>query len=67
MTVKNKYHLRQQVFLITDPDQLPRFVTGIMIRDEHLLYYLTSGIEETPHFDFEISNTKNYKFGEVNE
>lgn len=64
MTIKNKFHIKQQVYLVTDPDQLPRFITGILVRDvDHFCYLLQGGTEESDHYEYELSNTKNYTFG----
>jgi hypothetical protein len=58
MTPAYKFNLKETVYLKTDPDQLPRIVTGILIRPSHVVYYLISGIEETGHYDFEITKEK---------
>lgn len=51
-----KFELGQCVYLKTDTEQLPRIVTGIVIRNKnYFLYYLTQSTIETTHFDYEIS------------
>ncbi|HRO70896.1 MAG TPA: hypothetical protein PK951_10965 [Chitinophagaceae bacterium] len=65
MTIKNKFHIKQQVFLKTDPEQYPRFITGIEIRDvDHFVYLLTGGTEDSTHYEYELSSSKNYTFGQ---
>lgn len=61
MDVETKYNIGDIVFLMTDTDQMSRIVTGILLRPNKLvLYYLTSGTNETIHYDFEIVQVKNY-------
>ena len=50
-----KYNIGQIVFLKTDSEQLCRMVTGIVIRDNYCLYYLTNCTIETAHYEIEIS------------
>lgn len=58
MLIDEKFEMGKIVYLHTDPDQLPRMVTGYVVRPYGLLEYkLTSGTEETNHFDLEISET----------
>jgi len=47
------------VYLITDPEQESRMVTGILIRDVGVYYYLSHGINETYHTGVEISREQN--------
>ncbi|MEY3499632.1 MAG: hypothetical protein RL308_1301 [Bacteroidota bacterium] len=58
--MKTKFNIEDIVFLITDVDQKPRIVTGLIIRKNSIIYYLTCGIDETTHYDFEIVKEKNY-------
>jgi hypothetical protein len=48
------------VYLITDPDQHPRMITGILIRPDVVLYMIALAGNETSHFACEISKEKNY-------
>ena len=57
--VEPKFKIEQIVFLKTDPDQSERMVTGYTVRKRSITYLLALGIEETCHFDFEISEEKN--------
>lgn len=54
----NKYSLSQIVYLITDPDQLPRIITAYTVRQNGLTYELSCGAGVSWHFDFEISKDK---------
>lgn len=54
----SKYQHGQIVYLKIDPEQLPRMVTGWIVRPQHIVYYLTCGAYETEHFDIEISPEK---------
>jgi len=47
------------VFLKTDSEQLPRIITGILMRPNNLLYYLSNGTNETQHYEIEISKEEN--------
>jgi len=59
MLTDSKFKIKQTVFLITDIDQHPRIVVGILVRDNSIQYELASGIECTWHYDFEITEEKN--------
>lgn len=48
------------VYLKTDFEQRERIVTGFEVRPNGLLYRLSLGWEETPHYDIEISEEKNH-------
>lgn len=50
-----KFNIGQTVYLKTDADQLERLVTGINIRPNGISYALTSGTNESYHYDFEIT------------
>lgn len=55
---KFKYDLGDIVYLITDPDQLERMVTGIRIRPSGVIYSITHSTLETDHYDIELSSKK---------
>lgn len=60
--MKKKYKVTDIVYLVTDPEQYQRIVTGIIERASHYTYLVSCGSdEETEHFDFELSDTKDYK------
>lgn len=52
------FSIGNEVYLKTDPDQLKRIVTGVMIRPNGISYGLTSSTIESWHYDFEISEDK---------
>lgn len=52
------HSIGETVYLITDLEQLPRIVTGIIIRPSDHMYLLSSGIEETRHYEIEITKQK---------
>jgi sporulation-control protein spo0M len=59
MTIKTKFNIGQVVYLRTDIEQEARIITGVIVRYSGVLYYLTCGTNETVHYDFEFSLTKN--------
>jgi hypothetical protein len=60
MEINNKFKLEQCVFLITDTEQSTRIITAIQISNAVLLYRLACGANDSWHFEFEISESKNY-------
>lgn len=60
MTINNKYHFGQIVYLLTDEEQKQRIVIGIKVNPGNtLLYYLGCAEDETIHAEIEISPEKN--------
>ena len=59
MIIENKYKIGQTVYLITDKEQETRFVTGIIIVPNGLIYIISFGANISEHYDFEISEEKN--------
>lgn len=53
-----KYKIGQEVYLKTDPEQFKRIVSGILIRKGHVVFYLICGVEETAHYDYEITTER---------
>lgn len=62
MIIDNKYEIRQTVYLKTDEEQLPRIITAIQVNPDGLKYAVINGIDETWHYEFELSLEKNYVF-----
>jgi hypothetical protein len=54
-----EYKIGDIVFLLTDPNQFERIITGILIRPDGIRYYLSHSTEETIHFNIEISKEIN--------
>ena len=52
------YQYGETVYLKTDTDQLPRMVTGYVLRLDSVIYYLSCGTSETMHYDIEITSEK---------
>ena len=52
------YKIGDVVYLKTDIDQRARIVTGIIIRQNYLVYKLSYNTDETDHYDIEISYEK---------
>lgn len=50
------------VFLKTDPDQRARIVIGIFIRPNGKSYYLSCGVEESFHYEIEMSTEPDIVF-----
>jgi hypothetical protein len=60
MKVANEYDIRQEVFLISDSEQLVRQVVYIVILDGGLIQYgLSCNGGVTDHYQFEITDSKN--------
>lgn len=53
-----RFCMRDVVYLKTDPDQLARIVTGVLIREDGIKYYLSCGMDETYHYGFEITKER---------
>jgi hypothetical protein len=53
-----KYKIGQLVYLRNDNQQIGRFVTGIIIRQTGISYGLSCNSDESWHYDFEISKTR---------
>lgn len=54
-----KFNISQVVYLKTDTDQSPRIVTGIQLRPSSAITYgVSSGAEETWHYDIELSDER---------
>lgn len=47
------------VFLKTDTEQAPRIITGILMRPNGFLYYLSNSTSESTHYEIEISKDLN--------
>jgi hypothetical protein len=61
MTVKTKFDIEQQVYIIVDAEQRPFLVVSIVILPNNLLQYNLSGPDgESSHYGFELSAEKIY-------
>ncbi|CAB5218622.1 hypothetical protein UFOVP211_42 [uncultured Caudovirales phage] len=59
ITREFKFSIGQIVYLRTDVEQLERIVIGYMILMGFVQYILMQGVEQTNHFDFEITPNRN--------
>ena len=59
MILSNKFQIRDKVYLVTDIDQKIRLITGLLVRDNSILYEVACGSETRWVCDFEISYEKN--------
>jgi len=57
--VELKFNAKESVYLRTDVEQLPRMVTGVLMRPSGILYELAQGDTLSYHQDFEISREEN--------
>lgn len=55
MVIENKFDIGDIVYLVTDPDQIRRIITGITIRPTGILYEVSLGATDSDHYDFELS------------
>lgn len=53
-----EFDLQELVYLKTDIDQSVRIVTGIYIIPGSVMYVLNCGSQESTHYGFEISRSK---------
>lgn len=60
MVVDNKFEIGQIVYLKTDAEQQDRMVVVIEIYKFGLMYRLNCGSVDSIHFEFEITNEKNF-------
>lgn len=60
---KPKFNVGEFVFLKTDPEQLERQVICIMDYGLLYQYILTCGVEQTNHFEYEVTTHRNVLLG----
>lgn len=60
ITIEVEHAIGDTVYLKTDPDQDGRIVLGYSIRKNELFYNLVFKADETTHYGFEISATRQY-------
>lgn len=59
MQIKTKYSIGNFVYVNTDPNQNHFLITGILIRPDSILYYLTYDSSEILVYEMEITLDKN--------
>jgi hypothetical protein len=55
LRIKNEFGITETVVLKTDPDQVMRIVTAIIITQGTLMYSLAYDSETSTHYGFEIA------------
>lgn len=58
MIIDNKFNIGDIVYLTTDIEQLPRVVISFTVSANGIIYNLTQGINESTHYNFEMSKEK---------
>lgn len=58
MIPKIEFKINTFVYLRSDPEQLKRLVTGILLFESATQYRLSCGTEETDHWTHEISKER---------
>lgn len=56
--VESKFNLNDLVYLVTDPDQKERIVTGILLVHNSMKFWISCGDTETCHYEPELSAEK---------
>jgi hypothetical protein len=59
MTIKTDFDEWEFVYIITDPEQRRRQITGITIRNQSVSYELSFGIDHSWHYGQELSREPN--------
>lgn len=57
--INTEFYFGDIVYLKTDPDQLERIITGIILRPIGCLYYVQHNTSETVHYDMEMTKEIN--------
>ncbi|MDB5288524.1 MAG: hypothetical protein JWR05_3473 [Mucilaginibacter sp.] len=55
MIVNAAFEYGETVYLKTDPEQRARIITGHIIRKESIIYYVSCGVDETTHYEIELT------------
>jgi hypothetical protein len=58
ITLLVSFLITDTVYLKTDPEQLPRIITAIVVRPQDIIYEVVSGKDLSNHYDFELSKEK---------
>lgn len=53
-----KFKIGETAYLRSDIDQRERFVTAVLVRQNHFMYELSFGSESSFHYGFEISKKR---------
>ena len=55
MLIDLEFEIGSFVYLKTDQEQQKRIVTSVLVTDKDIVYILNQGVEESRHYDYEIS------------
>lgn len=53
------FEIGQEVYFRTDPQQQPNLITGIMIKQDGILYEVSFVNQSSWHYSFELSSERN--------
>lgn len=57
--IDNKFEIGDRVYLVSDPDQHVRVITSLRVyKAGEILYTIVCGVQESHHYDFELSTEK---------
>lgn len=56
---RTKFAIGELVYLVTDADQSPRMITGIMLRPNSASYECSFGIVSSDHYEIELTREPN--------
>lgn len=59
MIIEADHNFEDIVYLKTDPEQLPRIVTRLIVSKQSVAYELCCGTITSEHYCFEISSERN--------
>lgn len=59
MQEPDRSFIEKIVFLKTDPEKLPRMITGYKVNKYDVIFELTCGTQTTNHYDFEFTDDLN--------
>lgn len=58
--VNNKWEHGDTVYLVTDPEQMPRIIVAYKVyKQGEIMYELNQGINSSMHYEFEITTERN--------
>jgi hypothetical protein len=60
--MKLPFDMFEKVYLLTDPEQRPRLVTGYRITPNEIFVQLSMGTECSEHYHQEITQEKNVEY-----
>ena len=58
-TIELEYPIGMPIFLRTDTEQLQRIITGVIVRENGLMYIVVFADIESHHYGFELQTEEN--------